>query len=182
MDESGQKGLEEERRLAYVGLTRAERHATVSFAANRQMYGRWQSAMPSRFIDELPPEHVEVLTPPGLYGGVHGAAGSVGPAEASRLEAEAIRADSYASPGWKRLATRRGQRPGSAPQEARSLIIDAEARPAYETGTRVFHRKFGYGTVRDTEGDKLTVSFEKAGEKHVLAAYVSAAGADDVPF
>ena len=63
MDETGQKGVEEERRLAYVGLTRARQHLTISFAANRHMYGRWQSAMPSRFIDELPPEHIEVLTP-----------------------------------------------------------------------------------------------------------------------
>jgi len=182
MDESGAAGLEEERRLAYVGLTRAERHLTVSFAANRQMYGRWQSALPSRFIDELPADHVEVLTPPGLYGGVHGAAASVGAAEASRLEAAAINADSYASPGWKRMAARRAQRPTGAPREARSLIIDAEARPAFAPGARVFHQKFGYGTVEDTEGDKLTVTFEKAGEKHVLAAYVTAAGADDVPF
>ncbi len=74
MDESGLKGLEEERRLAYVGITRAERLCTISFAANRRVYGQWQSALPSRFIDELPAEHVEVLTPPGLYGGGYGAA------------------------------------------------------------------------------------------------------------
>ena len=182
MDESGTEGLEEERRLAYVGMTRAGAFLTISFAANRQMYGRWQSALPSRFVDELPEDHVEVLTPPGLYGGVHGAAASVGASEASRLEAAAISADSYASPGWKRMAARRAQRPTGAPREARSLVIDAEARPAHGPGDRVFHQKFGYGTVTETEGDKLTVAFDKAGEKHVVAAYVTGAGADDVPF
>jgi len=81
------------------------------------------------------------------------------------------------------MAARRAQRPTGAPQEARSLVIDAEARPAFETGTRVFHQKFGYGTVEETEGDKLTVAFEKAGTKHVLAAYVTAADSPgDVPF
>ena len=74
MDESGLKGLEEERRLAYVGITRARVLCTISFAANRRVYNQWQSQLPSRFIDELPPTHVEVLTPPGLYGGGYGAA------------------------------------------------------------------------------------------------------------
>ncbi|MBD3787637.1 MAG: UvrD-helicase domain-containing protein, partial [Sphingomonadales bacterium] len=74
MDETGQKGLEEERRLAYVGITRAEELCTISFAGNRRVYGQWQSQLPSRFIDELPAAHVEVLTPPGLYGGGFGAA------------------------------------------------------------------------------------------------------------
>ena len=78
MDETGVKGLEEERRLAYVGITRAEMLCTVSFAANRRVYGQWQSALPSRFIDELPEAHVDVLTPPGLYGGGFGAAGMTG--------------------------------------------------------------------------------------------------------
>jgi DNA helicase II / ATP-dependent DNA helicase PcrA len=87
MDESGLKGLEEERRLAYVGITRAEELCTISFASNRRVYGQWQSQLPSRFIDELPPAHVEVLTPPGLYGGGFGAAAQVG--FGSSLEADA---------------------------------------------------------------------------------------------
>ena len=87
MDETGVKGLEEERRLAYVGITRAEMLCTVSFAANRRVYGQWQSALPSRFIDELPEAHVDVLTPPGLYGGGFGAAGMTG--SSSRVEARA---------------------------------------------------------------------------------------------
>ena len=83
MDESGLKGLEEERRLAYVGITRAEEVCTISFAANRRFYGQWQSALPSRFIDELPGDHVEVLTPSGLQGGMYGAAG-MAPGRAKR--------------------------------------------------------------------------------------------------
>src|SRR6056300_785753 len=87
MDESGMKGLEEERRLAYVGITRAEELCTISFAANRRVYGQWQSALPSRFIDELPSAHVDVLTPPGLYGGSFGAAGMASSANPAVQEA-----------------------------------------------------------------------------------------------
>ncbi|MCO8145949.1 UvrD-helicase domain-containing protein [Rhodovulum tesquicola] len=176
MDESGLKGLEEERRLAYVGLTRAEELCTISFAANRRVYGQWQSQLPSRFIDELPEVHVEVLTPPGLYGG--GAA----PLR-STIEEAASRADVYASPGWKRLQARSSQRPVGQPRESRGLVIDAEAVAAHASGDRVFHQKFGYGTVTGIEGDKLDIAFDKAGEKKVVARFVVAAGAaDDVPF
>jgi DNA helicase-2/ATP-dependent DNA helicase PcrA len=178
MDESGLKGLEEERRLAYVGITRAERLLTISFAGNRRVYGQWQSQMPSRFIDELPSQHVEVLTPPGLYGGGYGAAGM-----ASTIEDRAARADVYNSPGWKRMQDRSQTRPVSQPREARNVVIDLDAVSAFTEGDRVFHRKFGYGTVEMIEGEKLRVAFDKAGTKHVVAGYVVAAGAaDDIPF
>ncbi len=183
MDESGQKGLEEERRLAYVGMTRARQHLTISFAANRHMYGRWQSSMPSRFIDELPGDHVEVLTPPGLYGGSYGAAHTT---RGSVLEERAAEASTYNSPGWKRMSERRATHTVQQPKEARALVIDAEAISRFETGTRVFHQKFGYGLITGIEGDKLTVAFEKAGEKKVIASYVTEAPSqgtsDDVPF
>ena len=175
MDESGVRGVEEERRLAYVGITRAERHCAISFAANRRVYNQWQSQAPSRFIDELPPAEVEVLTPPGLYGGGYGAA-----APASTLHAAAARADVYNSPGWKRMASRAAERPVAQPREARDMVIDASAVPAHDVGTRVFHQKFGYGVVEAVEGDKLTIRFDKAGEKNVVARFVVAA--DDVPF
>ncbi|MEM6906843.1 MAG: 3'-5' exonuclease, partial [Pseudomonadota bacterium] len=182
MDESGMKGLEEERRLAYVGLTRAEQHLTISFAANRHIYGRWQSALPSRFIDELPSAHVEVLTPPGLYGGGYGGAAPL--AGPSAMDARVAEASTYNSPGWRRMAARRGQHGLSEPREARNLVIDAQAVSAFSLGDRVFHQKFGYGRVTGIEGDKLSVSFEKAGDKHVVASYVTAAAspAEDVPF
>ncbi len=183
MDENGMKGLEEERRLAYVGLTRAQRHLTVSFAANRHIYGRWQSSLPSRFIDELPPEHVEVLTPPGLYGGAYGAAPAA-PA-GSALEERAAAASSYNSPGWKRMAARRGEHGLGQPREARNLTVDAGAGSRFAIGARVFHQKFGYGRITGIEGDKLAVAFDKAGEKKVVASFVTEAGGDaaqDVPF
>jgi DNA helicase-2/ATP-dependent DNA helicase PcrA len=180
MDESGQKGVEEERRLAYVGITRAQRHCTISFAANRRVYNQWQSQMPSRFVDELPPAHVDVLTPPGLYGGGFGAAAAPAAVVASTLMDTAARADVYNSPGWKRMQTRAAERPMSQPREARNMVIDAAAVPAYAVGARVFHQKFGYGRVTGVEGDKLAVDFEKAGTKNVVARYVT--DADDVPF
>ena len=185
MDENGLKGVEEERRLAYVGLTRAERHLAVSFAADRHMYGRWQSSMPSRFIDELPADHVDVLTPPGLYGGNYGAAGPASTPTGSVLEERAVAASTYNSPGWRRMNERRGQKGVGQPREARNLVIDAQAISAFEPGSRVFHQKFGYGRVTGIEGDKLTIAFEKAGEKRVVASFVTPAeqaGAQDVPF
>ena len=190
MDESGLKGLEEERRLAYVGITRAERLATISFAANRRVYGQWQSALPSRFIDELPADHVEVLTPPGLYGGGYGAAGmaaqaspSIAMGSQSGLHQRVAEANVYNSPGWKRLQARSAQRPMGQPRESRNMVIDATALSAHTAGDRVFHTKFGYGTVMGIEGDKLDIEFDKAGAKKVVARFVvDAASAGDVPF
>ena len=183
MDESGLKGLEEERRLAYVGITRAEELCTISFAANRLVYGQWQSQLPSRFIDELPAEHVAVLTPPGLYGGGYGAASPGGQGGGSGLEERASRADGYDSPGWKRLQSRQKQYGISQPREARSVVIDLDAVSSFTQGDRIFHQKFGYGHVMGIEGDKLDIEFEKAGAKKVVASFVVAAGReDDVPF
>ncbi|QYX58298.1 UvrD-helicase domain-containing protein [Roseovarius sp. SCSIO 43702] len=175
MDENGLKGVEEERRLAYVGITRAEELCTISFAGNRRVFGQWQSSLPSRFIDELPEEHVEVLTPPGLYGGGYGAAGMT-----SGIEERAARADAYNSPGWRRLQARAGERPLSQPRESKSSVIDMQAVSAHTVGESVFHQKFGYGRIEGIEGDKLEIAFEKAGVKKVVARFVT--GADDVPF
>ena len=176
MDESGLKGLEEERRLAYVGITRARQLCTVSFAANRLVYGQWQSQLPSRFIDELPPDHVEVLTPPGLYGGGYGAA-------ASSMEDKVSRADAYNSPGWRRMQSQKAKRTIATPSESRGIVIDLEAVSAFGQGDRVFHQKFGYGAILQVEGDKLEIAFDKAGTKKVVAKFIVAAeNADDVPF
>jgi DNA helicase-2/ATP-dependent DNA helicase PcrA len=180
MDESGMKGLEEERRLAYVGITRAEQICIISFAGNRRVFGQWQSSMPSRFIDELPADHVEVLTPPGLYGGGFGAAAMQTGAMHSGLADEAAKADGYNSPGWKRMQARTQERGLSQPREARHMIVDSTAVSAHTVGDRVFHQKFGYGVVQGVEGDKLDIDFEKAGQKHIVARFVTAA--DDIPF
>jgi DNA helicase II / ATP-dependent DNA helicase PcrA len=182
MDESGKKGLEEERRLAYVGITRAEELCTISFASNRRVYGQWQSQLPSRFIDELPSAHVEVMTPPGLMGGGYGAAAGYG--FGSGLEERVTKADVYNSPGWRRLQER-STRPISQPAEARHITIDASAVSAYVLGDRVFHQKFGYGEIIGIEGDKLDIEFDHAGSKKIVARWVVAAhqvDVDDVPF
>ena len=176
MDEEGIKGLEEERRLAYVGITRAEEVCTISFAANRRIFGQWQSSMASRFIDELPEDHVDVLTPPGLYGGGYGAVGM----GTSRLDQAAAEANVYNSPGWRRLQARAGERPMSQPREAKNAVIDLDAVSAFTVGERVFHQKFGYGAIVGIEGDKLEIDFEKAGTKKVVSRFVS--GCDDIPF
>ncbi len=178
MDESGIKGLEEERRLAYVGITRAEELCTISFAANRRVYGQWQSQLPSRFIDELPEEHVEVLTPPGLYGGGYGAA-----SPNVAMEDKAQRADAYNSPGWRRMQARKAGHGMGQPREASKAVIDITANAAFSKGERVFHQKFGYGYVMGIEGDKLDIEFERAGAKKIVARFVVPADrADDVPF
>ena len=149
MDESGVKGLEEERRLAYVGITRAQRLCTISFAANRRVYNQWQSQLPSRFIDELPPAHVEVLTPPGLYGGGYGAAA---PAPARRSPRTPPRPTSTTPPAGSACRPAPAQRPMSQPQEARNIVIDATAvaglRPRHprlppEVRLRHRHRRRG---------------------------------------
>lgn len=177
MDESGLKGLEEERRLAYVGITRAEEVCTISFAGNRRVFGQWQSQMPSRFIDELSEEDVEVLTAPGIYGGGHGGAtGDFGSGIQDRVQS----ANTYNSPGWKRMQDRAGQRGLSQPKESKNTIIDLEAVSSHAVGDRVFHQKFGYGEIMEIEGDKLVIEFDKAGEKKVVAKFVTAS--TDIPF
>ena len=180
MDESGKRGLEEERRLAYVGITRAEALCTISFASNRRVYGQWQSQLPSRFIDELPAAHVEVLTPPGLYGGGYGAAA---PSYGAAIEDRVGRADVYNSPGWRRMQERATQRPVSQPREAAGLVIDAVVVSDYGIGDRVFHQKFGYGEIIGIEGDKLDVEFDLAGSKKIVAQWVVPAHqGNDLPF
>ena len=132
-----------------------------------------------------------MLTPPGLYGGGYGAAGMAMNAspvlqatEASDLMNRAARADVYASPGWRRLQAKAQVRPLRQPVEGRGITIDASAVSAFTLGDRVFHQKFGYGRVTGAEGDKLDVEFEKAGEKKVVASFLTLAGdgSDDVPF
>ncbi len=191
MDESGEKGLEEERRLAYVGVTRAREQARISFAANRQVYGRWTSQLPSRFVDELPPASVEATSETGYYGG------GPGMMEAkSRFDDVPAFASSYTSPGWKRAQERSGftpsnppsdrfgmSRAGSAARGGRGAVIEGEGRLVatsaagsdYKSGDKVFHQKFGPGQVVGVEGNKLTVEFSKAGEKKVLDSFVERA-------
>ncbi|HEY4112571.1 MAG TPA: UvrD-helicase domain-containing protein [Rhizomicrobium sp.] len=170
MDENGLKGLEEERRLAYVGLTRAKKRAFVYFAANRRVHGNWQSALPSRFITELPQEHTDTVVDEGFYGGYVG----------FRDNAQAANFGStYDSPGWKRAQANRAAAGGA---RTRPPLIEAQAYTVqtsdpvatqYARGDRVFHQKFGYGRITFVEGNKLTVDFDKAGEKKVIDQFVT---------
>ena len=169
MDESGKFGLEEERRLAYVGITRAEELCTISFVANRRIFGQWQSALPSRFIDELPEEHIEILTPPGLYGGSFGAAA---PNVSSFSEINDKENDTYNSPGWRRMKERSRFKETFVDNTKDLGILESEAVDISDLNRRIFHQKFGYGKITSKDGDKLTILFEKAGEKKVLAKYI----------
>ncbi|HUT50647.1 MAG TPA: UvrD-helicase domain-containing protein [Alphaproteobacteria bacterium] len=191
MDESGAAGLEEERRLAYVGLTRARKRAYISFAANRRVHGQWQSAIPSRFVDELPPEHVEVSTESGLYGGGRDRGASRGGGFAGygrergggdRWATPTARGDSgRAQTNWGRSAGGSLSGGGAIPQPRarRGVLIEGSAEPVsakkaprFASGARVFHDKFGYGTVTAVEGDKLTIDFDHTGEKKVMESFV----------
>lgn len=172
MDEKGEKGLEEERRLAYVGITRAREEARISFAANRQVYGRWTSQLPSRFVDELPVAHVEASSETGYYGGGPGMQ-----QHGSRWDESPSFGSGYSSPGWRRAqaANYRGSHPGRQQViegDGRLVVSGSEAKSDYSRGDRVFHIKFGYGTVKSIEGNKLTVAFDKAGEKKVIDSFV----------
>ncbi len=178
MDEKGEKGLEEERRLAYVGITRAREEARISFAANRLVYGRWTSQLPSRFVDELPLAHVEAASETGYYGGGPGMQQQHG----SRWDADPAFGAGYSSPGWRRAQANqyRGSHPGRQQViEGDGRLVatsDTSAGSTFKRGDRVFHQKFGYGAVTGVEGNKLTVEFEKAGEKKVIDSFVEKQG------
>ena len=169
LDEGGTRSLEEERRLAYVGITRAREQAVITFTANRMIYGRWQSVIPSRFIDELPAEHVEAKSETGYYDG--------GPGRESFV-AQADPMDStYSSPGWKRYqANSQGGRRREPPTiNAKATLIQSgggDKQGQYASGDQVFHDKFGPGVVMKADGEKLTVAFKKAGTKKVVASFL----------
>jgi DNA helicase II / ATP-dependent DNA helicase PcrA len=194
LDDQGRAGLEEERRLAHVGLTRARRNVKIYFATNRRMHGVWSSNIPSRFLNELPEAHVEVAESSGGYSGY-------GP---SRFDEMTHFGSSYGTPGWQR-AQRKRQENGFADADAPAFEEDALSgygrsrmaggmhrawrsgplRPErdlvvkstgtlsdYSVGDRVFHQKFGNGNVIAIDGNKLVVMFDAAGEKRVVDRYV----------
>jgi DNA helicase II / ATP-dependent DNA helicase PcrA len=230
LDDQGRAGLEEERRLAHVGLTRARKRAKIYFATNRRMHGLWQTNIPSRFLDELPEAHVEVTESQGGFGG-YGGYGS------SRFDAATSFGSNYGTPGWQRAQAKKGGDKGEGgfseagsryaadedlshlspvgrgrSSEARSgegrhssrsadddtaspspwrardeaggprrlpLTIEGElvakstgTVSAFTLGDRVFHQKFGNGNVTAVDGNKLTIQFDKSGEKRVVDSFV----------
>ena len=193
LDEGGRSGLEEERRLAYVGLTRAKHRLHIWFVSNRRIHGLWQSTLPSRFLDELPANHVDVAEPETSYGGY--GRGGYGQ---SRFDKAEPFANTYSTPGWKRAQENRtdatrtnwGNRSGHAVERIgygesgpRARTIDGELvaksvadQPSrFAVGDRVFHMKFGNGNVAAIEGNKLTIEFDRAGQKRVLDGFVEKA-------
>jgi DNA helicase-2/ATP-dependent DNA helicase PcrA len=187
LDDQGRVGLEEERRLAHVGVTRARRRAKIYFATNRRIHGSWTSTMPSRFLDELPEAHVEVTESKGGFGW----GGSGG----SRFDEMDHFASSYETPGWQRAQQRaraaesangagseRARGASGARRQRGPLTIEGElvakstgTVSPFSVGDRIFHQKFGYGEVMTVDGNKLTVEFDKAGEKRVVDAFVERA-------
>jgi DNA helicase-2/ATP-dependent DNA helicase PcrA len=209
LDEQGRAGLEEERRLAHVGLTRARRRAKLYFATNRRIHGTWTTTIPSRFLDELPVANVEITESRG--GTAWGGTGGYGPSRFDNVESFG---SSYTTPGWQRAQARRGGRNGQGKGQGQARGgFDEEQSPfssrgdasgrgdfgfsrnkrgpmtiegelvAKSTGTvsefslddRVFHEKFGYGHVVKIDGNKLTIAFDKAGEKKVVDSFVQRA-------
>ncbi len=178
LDDNGRAGLEEERRLAYVGITRAKRQCHIYFATNRRIHGLWQTTIPSRFLDELPSDHVEV---------VEAASGtSYGGYAQSRFANIDTYTSSYSTPGWQRAQSRRTEQSGSSsgswgkPGAARKgpamiegeLVAKSTGGSSLAPGMRVFHIKFGNGTVASADGNKITVEFDKAGRKMVLESFL----------
>ena len=171
LDEQGAKGLEEERRLAYVGLTRARRRAIVSFAANRRLYNQWQSAIPSRFVDELPEAHVECRSGEGLYGRARAAAGDLEEDASGHIYVPRPHRRFGAARGRARRATVIGAK--AIPPAATDRATDRNSA-GFAVGDEVFHQKFGYGRVRAVDGDKLEIGFE-TGVKKVVDRFVEPA-------
>jgi DNA helicase-2/ATP-dependent DNA helicase PcrA len=199
LDDQGRAGLEEERRLAHVGLTRARKRAKIYFATNRRMHGLWQTNIPSRFLDELPEAHVEVTESQGGFGGYGGYG-------ASRFDATTAFGSNYTTPGWQRAQAKKGggfsetgaryaahddsdgfdDASSPSPWRAREesprrlpLTIEGElvakstgTVSAFTLGDRVFHQKFGNGNVTAIDGNKLTIQFDRAGEKRVVDSFV----------
>jgi DNA helicase-2/ATP-dependent DNA helicase PcrA len=214
LDEQGRAGLEEERRLAHVGLTRARKRAKIFFATNRRTHGLWQTNIPSRFLDELPEASVEVAESKGSFGGF----GDYGSRGASRFDKTTSFGSDYGTPGWQRaqshkprggfgdaaqskfdddadddasippplagrVAAEGGRVGGNFARNGKTrrhpITIEGElvaqsarAASAFSVGDRVFHQKFGNGDVTAVDGNKLTIAFDKAGEKRVVDSFV----------
>jgi len=151
LDEGGLAGLEEERRLAYVGITRARLRAIILHAANRRIYANWQSAIPSRFIDELPDAYVTVI---------------------GQTKAERTRTAQASSLFASGPMVARRSNPATEGRSGSWAVSSPSNQCNIPLGARVFHQKFGYGLVIGADGDRLEVNFEKAGTKRVIASFV----------
>jgi DNA helicase II / ATP-dependent DNA helicase PcrA len=176
MDESGLAGLEEERRLAYVGVTRAKRRARISFAQNRRLRGLYQSATASRFVDELPDCNVEVIESKSPFGSAYSGFGQANPYGKSRFEdAQPAFGSTYQTPGWQR-AKEHWKKPSAAARKPLTLegelVASSADDPSYAVGDRIVHQKFGGGEVVEVDGNKLTIAFDSGDRKRVVDSFV----------
>nr|WP_247714783.1 UvrD-helicase domain-containing protein [Qipengyuania psychrotolerans] len=178
IDEGGLASLEEERRLAYVAITRAKRRCTILHAANRRIYGQWTSSIPSRFIEELPDEFIESETTMSGGASLWRANWSENDDPFAHVSINRPDRSTARGPGWQRaISTGYDATPKKLAETGRSAAsFAAKPRTDIAIGARVFHDKFGYGVVTDQEGNKLTIEFEQAGEKRVLDSFVKPTG------
>ncbi|HWU03660.1 MAG TPA: UvrD-helicase domain-containing protein [Novosphingobium sp.] len=177
LDETGLSGLEEERRLAYVAITRARRHCTILHAANRRIYGQWTSSIPSRFIAELPPAHITQENSMSGGASLWRAQWSERDDPFAHVSRDWPQRGETRGPGWQRAsAAPLAPAPRRIAETTRSAAsFAAKPRGDIAKGARVFHEKFGYGTVTAQEGNKLEIDFETAGTKRVLDSFVKPA-------
>ncbi len=169
MDENGTVGLEEERRLAYVGITRARRNLFISFANSRRIHGQWQSSIPSRFLQELPADNIIENMAQGMGTGQEIIA-RLGVPGGNRFGQDYV-VDNY-GPGWRRMENRRASESKDG-KVSESNWESVNNGTEFITGDRVFHQKFGMGNILTIDGDKLLIAFDKAGHKKVISGFVS---------
>ena len=172
LDENGATGLEEERRLAYVGMTRAREVIEISFATNRRLYGTWQSSIPSRFVSELPLDQIQDLSETGLYAGGQDRLFQSHNEDRINRQAsfEGSRLENYTSNNDRRGNSNRHREPEL---KMEGYVADRSHAILFSVDDRVFHQKFGMGTVKVVDGDKLDINFDHAGDKKVIARFLS---------
>ncbi len=177
LDEGGLASLEEERRLGYVAITRARRRCTILHAANRRIYGQWTSSIPSRFVGELPAAHIEEETTMSGGASLWRAQWSEHSDPFAHVASANPARNLTRGPGWQRAAaTTYDATPKRIAEPSRSAAsFAAKPRTDITVGTRVFHDKFGYGTVAAQEGNKLEIDFETGDRKRVIDSFVKAA-------
>jgi DNA helicase-2/ATP-dependent DNA helicase PcrA len=181
MDEGGIASLEEERRLAYVAITRARQRASIYHAANRRIYGQWMSSIPSRFIAEIPPEHVDSENSFGggqsLWRANWSAQGDPFAHVAANTSGRQPARTMTRGPAWQRAVAGSSTitRAPAPSEKGPAASVGAKARADLAIGMRVFHEKFGYGEIMDIDGNKLEVEFEQAGSKRVLDSFIKLA-------
>jgi DNA helicase-2/ATP-dependent DNA helicase PcrA len=164
LDEEGLSGLEEERRLAYVGITRAKKEAMIFYAANRRIYNQWQNSLPSRFVSELPSENIEPISENSLNIGVGAKVGFESKGSGFDRFSDTL---SYGSP-----RSRGHTRDGTIIEAEEWIVSTSSSNKKFQLGARVFHQKFGYGKILAIDDNKLEVAFEKAGTKKVIDSFV----------